>query len=77
MDVKSLYTNILNHEGMEAFKEKLNAQSDRPIATKAIIKFLFVTLTLNNYMFNYISYLQIKVCAIGTICAPSYANIFM
>ena len=34
-------------------------------------------LTLNNFVFNCIHYLQIKRCAIGTICAPAYASIFM
>ena len=77
MDVKSLYTNIPNHEGIEAVKEKLNAQTDKPIATKIIIKFPFLILTLNNLIFNSINYLQIKGCAMGTICAPSYVNIFM
>ena len=48
MDVKSLFTNIPYHEGMERVKEKLNAQTDKSIAAKVIIKFLFLILTLNN-----------------------------
>ena len=28
MDVKSLYTNITNHEGKEPVKEKIKAQTD-------------------------------------------------
>ena len=63
MDAKSLYTNILNHQGIEAEKEKLNAQTDKPIAAKVIIKFLFLILTLNNFIFNSISYLQINGCS--------------
>ena len=59
MDVKSLYTNIPNNEGIEAVKEKLNAQIDKPIATKVITKLLFLILTLNNFIFNCIIYLQI------------------
>ena len=77
IDVKSLYTNIPYHEGIESVKEKPNVQTDKPIATKVIIKFLFLILTLNNFILNNISYLQIKGCAMGTICATSYANIFM
>ena len=34
-------------------------------------------LTLSNFVFNGINYLQKKGCAMGTKCAPSYANIFM
>ena len=32
---------------------------------------------LKNSVFNCKNYIQIKGCAMGTICAPSYANIFM
>ena len=77
LDVKSLYTNIPNHEGTEAVKSALNSVSQKPIATKVIIKFLFLILTLNNFVFNRIHYLQKIGCATGTICAPNYANIFM
>ena len=42
LNVKSLYTNIPNHEGIEALKSALNSVSKQPIATKVIIKFLFV-----------------------------------
>ena len=77
MDSKALYTNILNHEDIEAVKETLNNQAKKPIATRVIIKFLYPILTLNNFVFNGINYIQKKSCAMGTICAPAYANIFM
>ena len=77
LHVKSLYTNIPNHEGIEAVKTALNSVSQKPIATKVIIKFLFLILTLNNFVFNGIHYLQKIGCAMGTICTPNYANIFM
>ena len=77
MDVKPLYTNIPNREDTEAVKEKLNAQSDKPIATKVNIKFLFLILTFNDFIFSCINYLQIKICTIGTLCQPPYANIFI
>ena len=47
------------------------------MATNVITTFLALILTLNNLIFNSINYLQTKDCAMGTICAPSYANIFM
>ena len=58
MNMKSLYTNILNHEDIEAVKGKLIAPSDKPIATKVIIKSLFQILILNDFLFNSINYLQ-------------------
>lgn len=58
MNMKSLYTNILNQEDIEAVKGKLIAPSDKPIATKVIIKSLFQILILNDFLFNSINYLQ-------------------
>ena len=49
----------------------------KAIPTKIITTFLALILTLNNFIFNSKFYLQIKGCAMGTICTPSYANIFM
>ena len=43
---------------------------------KVITTFLALIITLNNFIFNYRNYLQKKGCAIGTICATSYKNIF-
>ena len=68
MGVKSLYTNKPNRRTTN-YPKKL-------IVTKVITTFLELTLTLNNFIF-YCKHLQIKRCAMGTICAPAYANIFM
>ena len=62
LDVRSLYTNILHTEGIEAVKQKL--KKSKPSI-----------LRLNNFVFNGINYLQKKGCTIGTKCAPSYASI--
>ena len=40
LDVKALYTNIPNHEGIKAVKETLNNQPKKPIAILVITKFL-------------------------------------
>ena len=48
MDVKSLYTNIGNHGGIEEVKEKLNTQSKKPIATK-FMKFYQISLPNTNF----------------------------
>ena len=49
----------------------------KTIATKVITTFLALIQTLNNFTFNLKNFLQTKGCVMGTICAPSYANIFM
>ena len=77
LDGKSLYTNIPNVEGIKPVKMSLKKYSKRTASTKVITTFLALILTLNNFIFNFKNYLQIKGCAMGTICAPSYANIFM
>ena len=75
--MKSLYTNIPNNEGIKAAREAYDNHPNKTVATKVIIMFLSLILTLNNFVFNSINYLQIMGCAMGTICAPAYANIFM
>ena len=76
LDVHSLYTNIPHKEGIEAVKQKLK-KSKPSINIKVILTFLKLILTLNNFVFNGINYLQKKGCAMGTKFAHSYANIFM
>ena len=66
MDVKALYTNIPNHEDIEAVKERLNNQAKKPKETRVVIKFLYLILTLNNFVFNGINNFQKKGCAMGT-----------
>ena len=75
LDVKSLYTNFPNFEGIKAVKTSRDSFSRKTIATEVITTFLSLILTLNNYVFNCKTY--IKGCTMGTICSPSYANIFM
>ena len=60
LDVKALYTYIPNHEGIETVKETLNNQAKKPIATQVIIKFLTLKLTLHNFVFSGINYIQKK-----------------
>ena len=75
--MKSLYTNIPNNEGIKAVREAYDNHPNKTVVTKVIITFLSLILNLNNFVFNSIKYLQIMGCAMGTICAPAYANIFM
>ena len=76
MDVRSLYTNIPNDEGIHAVKDCLNSIIPDTLI-KVITTFLYLILTLNNFEFNGTNYLQILGCAMGTKCAPSYASLFM
>ena len=74
MDVGTLYTNILNNEGINVVETKLKRTN---LPTKVIISFLKLILTLNNFIFNCTNFLQIKGCAMGTKYIPTYLNIFM
>ena len=77
MDVKALYTNIRSNEGITAVKRKHDKYAKKTVATKVMTTFLVLILTLSNLIFNSKFYLQIKGCTMGTICTPTYANIFM
>ena len=77
MDVRSLYTNTPNAEGISAAKRAFDNYSKKTTSTKVTKPFLALILTMNNFVFDCIHYLQIKGCAMGTIFAPAYANIFM
>ena len=74
LDVKSLYTNILNNEGTKAVREAYGKHRFKSVSTNIIITFLSLILTLNKFFFNCSHYLQVMGCAMGTISA--YANIF-
>ena len=76
IDVKSLYSNITNSEGIAAGKNAYDNYPKKYIATRVITTFLALILRLNNFTFN-CKHLQIKLCAMSTICAPSNTNIFM
>ena len=76
-DILSLYTSIPNNEGIAATKKRYDNYIHKTLPTKIIATFLALILTLINFVFNSNFYLQIKGCAMGTICAPAYANIFM
>jgi hypothetical protein len=79
MDVRSLYTNIPNDEGIEAVKSAFRTRSapGDGILSKVICTFLTLILTLNNFVFNDQNYVQVNGASMGTKCAPTYASIFM
>ena len=77
MDVRLLNTNRPNAERISDVKRVYDNYSKKTTTTKVITAFLVLILTLNNFVFDCIHYLQIKRCAMGTISASAYANIFM
>ena len=77
LDVKSLYTSIPNSEGIKAVKISHESFTKKTIATKVTTTFLALILTLNNFILNSENFLQTKGCALVTVCALSYANIFI
>ena len=76
LDIKFLYTNIPNADGVKAIKESFDKRTSKNVVTKVIAAFLAVILTLNNFTFTCKPYLQIKDCAMGMICAQSSASTF-
>ena len=50
-DVKALYTNIPNGEGIKAVREVYDNHLNKTVATKVIITFSSLILTLNNFVF--------------------------
>ena len=77
MDVRSLYTNIKHEDGISALKKSLDRRVNKEPPTEVITTLITHILTLNNFTFNGKNYLQMKGCAMGTVCAPSYATIYM
>ena len=79
MDVRSLYTNVPNNEGINAVKHYLRKRNNPGdgVLAKILSKFLLLILTLNNFVFNEKNFVQINGASMGTKCAPTYASIFM
>ena len=75
LDVRSLYTNIPNDEGIKVIKDLLQQKQSK--LTTVITAFLWLILTLNNFVFNATNYLQLSGVAMGTKCAVIYANLFL
>ena len=52
IDMRSLYANILNAEGISAVKSAFDHYSKKTRTTKVITTFLALTLTQNNFVFD-------------------------
>ena len=58
LDVRSLYTNIPNEEGINVIRSLLQRKQSKH--TTVITAFLWLILTLNNFIFNSMNYLQLS-----------------
>ena len=78
-DVKSLYTNIPHDEGITCCLTSLEKFYNKtlPLPLRHIKTFLEFIMKKNYFLFNGDFYLQTHGTAMGTPCAPNYANIFM
>ena len=79
LDVTSLYTNILNDEGIKAVSRYLFRHRDMSLnpTNTSICKLLDLVLKTNNFGFDNKEFLQVGGTAMGTKLAPSFANLFM
>ena len=79
IDVSSLYTNISPEEGIaEVRNSMLNCENrDSDIPVEFLMRVLEQVLTLNIFELDKQLYIQKIGTAMGTVCAPPYANIFM
>ena len=78
VDVKSLYTNIPNEEGIRACYEAwLEQETNDPQHPQQKHSDNYWNFKLNVFEFNDKHYLQIFGTAMGSKLAPAYANTFM
>ena len=79
MDVKSLYTNILQEEGIQTVCRAYDAlyENKPPIPTPLLKEALRLILQENSFQINEKNYLQTHGTAMGTKMAVTFANIFM
>ena len=77
IDVDSLYTNIDTVLGLEAVKKALASSPDPSRPDSFILKFLEITLTRNDFLFDKSFFLQICGCAMGRKYSPAYADIYL
>ena len=78
-DVKSLYTNIPQEEGIQSNIEQMHQYygENLPLPISIITQMFNFVLKNNYFTFNNEFYLQIHGTAMGTPCSPNYANLFM
>ena len=76
-DVIGLYTNIPQDEGVECVASALAEQQNQQIPAEFITRILELVLKNNIFEFNGELFKQLIGTAMGSSCAPDYANVFM
>ncbi len=76
-DISSLYTNIPTSKGIEYIEQFMFEMGLPPWKITEYRKLLEIVLNNNIFKFDNKLYLQINGTAMGTVVAPTYANIFM
>lgn len=76
LDVESMYTNINNKDGIEAFKEAFSDYTNH-CYYPYVLELLELTLNSNDFEYNGEIFLQKNGVSMGIRFAPSFADIFM
>lgn len=77
MDVKSLYTVVPNHGGLEALRYFLDQRQTLNPPTDSLLRLAELVLEKNCFVFNNQFYRQIGGICMGTRMGPPYACLFM
>ncbi|XP_078375812.1 uncharacterized protein LOC144659262 [Oculina patagonica] len=77
MDIKSLYTVIPNHGGLEALSFFLDQRTVKEPSTPTLTRLAELVLNLNAFSFNDQHYRQIGGVAMGSKMGPNYACLFV
>ena len=77
MDIKSLYTVILNNDGLAALQHFLNKRSVLDPPTCTLVRLAELVLTLYTFTFNGNFYQQTGGIAMGSRLGPNYACLFV
>ena len=76
-DVVGLYPHIPHDDGLKFLKKFLDGRRDKSVSTESLIELAKLILKENYFELGDQIYQQILGTAIGTIFAPTYANLFM
>ena len=77
MDIISLFTVILNDEGLRALNYFLDQHNVKEPSSETLLRLVELVLTLNCFSFGCKYYKRTNGIAMGTKMGPSYANLFV